>query len=95
MTEEKSVWELTKQETAKVWAKTKKITGDVWGNTKELTDDMWQDTKEIGKDVKKVCSKEKNNSATQSQESLSEKHTFHKHNNGDEIKMHCSKRHLQ
>ena len=93
MTEEKSVWEHTKQETAKVWAKTKKITGDVWDNTKEFTDDIWQDTKEIGKDVKKICSKEKNNSATQTKESLSEKHTFHKHNNGDEIKAHCSKRH--
>ena len=47
MTQEKGLWQYTKERTLKAWDKTKEVTGNMWEGTKEFTGDVWEGTKEV------------------------------------------------
>lgn len=51
MTQEKGLWQHTKEGTVKAWDKTKEVTGDMWKGTKEFTGDVWEGTKEMTGDM--------------------------------------------
>jgi hypothetical protein len=51
MSEEKGLWQHTKEGTAKAWDKTKEVSGNIWEGTKEFSGDVWEGTKNVTEDV--------------------------------------------
>ena len=96
MTQEKGLWQYTKEKTVKAWDKTKEVTSNMWEDTKEFTGDIWVETKEVESDVKQAFSAgKKSDSADEDATHAATQSARRKNAHKDKMMPHRSNRHLQ